>query len=370
MFEFEILAEDSATGARAGRVRTPHGDFETPVFMPVGTKGAVRTMAPDDLEAVGAEIVLGNTYHLFVRPGPELVKEAGGLHNFMSWNRPILTDSGGYQVFSLESEVSDEGVHFKAPIDGTKHLLTPEKAIGIQQDLGADIIMVLDECPPFEAGRQAVEDAAARSVRWAVRCREAQTRPDQALFGIIQGGVHLDIRRASLEATLDLDFPGIAIGGLAVGEPKEEMIRVLRELRARLPEPVPRYLMGVGDPEALVTSVGLGIDMFDSAFPTRIARNGSVLTSEGTMNLRNSCYRKDFGPLDSKCSCYACTRFSRAYLRHLYTGGEILAHHMLTWHNLKFVTGLVKGARDAIVGDRFSDFVAGLKEPETSRDSK
>jgi len=358
-FKFEVVHKDNNTAARTGRISTAHGVLETPVFMPVATRGAVKTLTPEELEGIGAEIVLGNAYHLYLRPGTELIKRAGGLHNFMNWQKPILTDSGGFQIFSLSEtlKVTDEGVEFRSVYDGSSHFLSPEKVIEVQQILGADIIMVLDECPPYSAGKKQVEEAVNRSLDWAKRCKASfSTGKDQALFGIVQGGVFRDLRKRSAEETVEIDFPGYGIGGFSVGEPHEIMFEALNETIPYLPFAKPRYLMGVGNPTSLLEVVRQGIDMFDCALPTRIARNGAAFTSKGRLNIRNARHKADLEPLDENCGCYVCKSYSRSYLRHLFMLGEILAHRLLTLHNLAFLFDLMRRARKAIVEDNFEDF--------------
>ena len=364
MFNFEVLANDSETKARVGRITTSRGVINTPVFMPVGSKGVVKTLTPEELKTCGAEIVLANTYHLLLRPGFEIVKEAGGLHRFMHWEGPILTDSGGYQVFSLNAslKVTDNGINFRSPIDGKPHFLSPETAIDIQENLGADIIMVLDECPPYTDDYQKIKESVLRTISWAARCKNAHNNEDQTLFGIVQGGVNLKLRSLSLERTLEFDFPGLGIGGLGVGEPPALMFEVLEGLIPKFSPDIPRYLMGIGDPEGVLESIALGIDMFDSGLPTRIARNGTVFTHKGKLNLRNARHTRDFGPLDSDCTCYACQNYSRAYLRYLYKIGEILSHRLLSWHNLHFLLGLVKRAREAVIENSYGKFLKEFKD--------
>ncbi len=357
-FKFEVLHADKNTPARVGKVITPHGEIDTPVFIPVGTKGAVKTLTPEELRVMGAQLILGNTYHLYLRPGHKVVKEAGGLHRFMHWDGPIITDSGGYQIFSLSPtlKVTDEGVKFRSIFDGSIHFLSPERVMEIQHALGADIIMVLDQCTPYPAEFDYIREAVLRTLNWAERCKKNHENPKQALFGIIQGGIHPSLRRLSAEKTLEIDFPGYGIGGFSVGEPHDLMFEVLEPTLSFIPFDKPRYLMGVGNPSSLLESIGLGIDMFDCALPTRVARNGAVFTTEGKINLRNARYIRDFKPLDSSCSCYVCGNYTRAYLRHLHNIGEILAHRLLTWHNLAFIFNLLADARKAILDDSFAKF--------------
>jgi len=356
MLGFEIVGR--CERARAGRLRTPHGVVETPCFMPVGTQAGVKALTQRDLLETGAQIVLANTYHLMLRPGEELVAELGGLHGFTGWQGPFLTDSGGYQVFSLASlrRVAEEGVRFQSHIDGSTHLLSPERSIAVQEKLGADLIMAFDECAPYPAVYEAVAEATARTTRWARRSREAHRRSDQWLFGIVQGGVHEDLRATSAEALIALDFPGYAIGGLSVGEPKPDMLRVLRQLDPLLPEARPRYLMGVGTPLDIVEGIACGVDLFDCVLPTRNARNGQLFTSEGRLSIRNARFRNDARPPDPACGCYTCRTTSRAYLRHLHLAGEMAAATLLTIHNLTHYLDTLKEVRQAILLGRFEDF--------------
>jgi len=346
--------------ARAGVLSTPHGDVPTPTFMPVGTKGTVKGLTPGDLRSVGVGIVLGNTYHLYLRPGADLVREAGGLHGFTGWDGPMLTDSGGYQVFSLahQRKLSERGVEFASVYDGSSHFFTPELTTRVQEDLGADIAMVLDECPPANASREYHTESLRRTARWARRCREVHSREDQALFGIVQGGLHPDLRSESLERTVELDFPGYAVGGLSVGESREEMLEMLSLVAPKLPTGKPRYFMGIGDPVGILQVIALGVDMFDCVLPTRLARHGMALTTDGRLNLKNAPYRRDLGPLDPDCSCEACTGYSRAYLSHLVRENELLAHRLVTLHNVHFVGELCRRARAAISEGYYDEFMA------------
>ncbi|CAN5331810.1 tRNA guanosine(34) transglycosylase Tgt [soil metagenome] len=330
--------------------------------MPVGTKGTVKGLTPGDLRKAGAGVVLGNTYHLYLRPGAEVVREAGGLHGFTGWGGPLLTDSGGYQVFSLahRRSISEEGVVFASVYDGSSHSFTPELTTRVQEDLGADVAMVLDECPPANASREYHEDSLRRTARWAKRCREAHTREDQALFGIVQGGLYPDLRRESLERTVELDFPGYAVGGLSVGESREEMLYMLGLVAPELPADRPRYFMGIGDPVGVLQVIALGVDMFDCVLPTRLARHGAALTNDGRINLKNARYRRDLFPLDPECSCETCgDGYSRAYLSHLVRENELLAHRLVTLHNVHFMGELCRRARAAIVEERYGKFVEG-----------
>ena len=356
-FEFELHATDPESGARVGRLHTPHGVIETPVFAPVGTQGTVKALQPRDLRDLGASLVLSNTYHLYLRPGDERVRDLGGLHRFMAWDGPMLTDSGGFQLFSLSEsrEIDDDGVTFQSHLDGSYHRFTPEKSIAIQENLGADIIMVFDECPP-PTDYQYVQRSLERTHRWAVRCLEAKQRRDQALFGIVQGGVFRDLREQSARLLVELDFPGYAIGGLAVGETKEQMHAVLEWMHPALPAHKPRYLMGVGTPEDLVNGVMRGVDIFDCVLPTRLARHGSAWIKGERLNLRNARFKDDPGPLDPACDCYTCAHFSRAYLNHLVRANEILGHVLLSLHNVRFLIALMDDMRAAILGGSFTAF--------------
>ncbi|MBF0475167.1 MAG: tRNA guanosine(34) transglycosylase Tgt [Deltaproteobacteria bacterium] len=348
-----------AVGPRAGILTLGRGQVKTPVFMPVGTQGTVKAMTPEDLKEIGAEIVLANTYHLYLRPGHGLISEFGGLHKFMHWDRPILTDSGGFQVFSLSPlrEISEDGVTFRSHLDGSKHHLTPEAAIHIQEHLGSDVMMCLDECPPYGADRGYVDNSLELTTRWAERCRQAVSREDQgALFGIIQGGVYPELRSKSAAGITALDFDGYALGGLSVGESKKEMLDMVAHTVALLPSDKPVYVMGVGAPEDLVECVGLGVDMFDCVLPTRNARNGMLLTSFGRVVIKNAKYARDQRPIDETCRCYTCLNYSRAYLRHLYLAREILAYRLNTWHNLYYIINLMKEMRQSILEDRFDNF--------------
>jgi len=357
-FEFELIKECKDTKARVGRFHTPHGIIETPVFMPVGTQATVKTLSPEELKSIGAQIILSNTYHLYLRPGHDLVKEAGGLHKFMNWDRPILTDSGGFQVFSLGDlrTVQEDGVEFRSHHDGSKHFFSPEKVMEIENALGADIIMAFDECAPYPCSFEYAKKAMERTTRWARRCKEAHKREDQALFGIIQGNVYRELREQSAKEITALDLPGYAIGGLSVGEPKELMYEVLDYTTPLMPKEKPRYLMGVGAPDNLVEGIMRGVDMFDCVLPTRIARNGTVFTKRGKLVIRNAVYARDFRPLDSECSCYTCRNYTRAYIRHLIKANEILGLRLTTIHNLYFLINLVKEIREAILEDRFLEF--------------
>lgn len=356
---YELIKTCAQTGARLGRLHTPHGVIDTPAFMPVGTQATVKGISPEELDSLGAQIILSNTYHLFLRPGHELIREAGGLHRFMNWDRPILTDSGGFQVFSLSEnrKITEEGVQFRSHLNGDKLFLSPETATAVQNALGSDIMMAFDECPPYPAEYEYVKQSTERTSRWAERCLKAHARPDdQALFGIVQGGMHADLRRRSAADLTSLDFPGYSIGGLSVGEPKPLMYEMLEETVPLLPSRKPRYLMGVGSPDALVEGSMRGIDMFDCVLPTRIARNGTVMTSQGRLVVRNAKYTSDFSPLDPACDCYACRHYSRAYVRHLVRADEMFGLRLTTIHNLHFLVSLMRQVREAIRGDRLRDF--------------
>ena len=357
--KYELIKQCKQSGARIGRVHTPHGVIETPAFMPVGTQATVKTMSPEELKSMDAHIILSNTYHLFLRPGHELIKRAGGLHKFMNWDRPILTDSGGFQVFSLSEmrKISEEGVHFRSHLNGDKLFLSPEVAMEIQNALGPDIMMAFDECPPYPAEYEYIKQSTERTSRWAERCLKAHARPhDQALFAIVQGGMHKDLRIQSAKDLTSMDFPGYAIGGLSVGEPKNLMYEVLDYTVPELPADKPRYLMGVGSPDALVEGSIRGVDMFDCVLPTRIARNGTTMTSEGRLVVRNAKYAEDFGPLDPNCGCYTCQNYSRAYIRHLLKADETFGIRLTTYHNLHFLLQLMRDVRQAIMEDRLLDF--------------
>lgn len=354
--QFEVVKRSGR--ARRGRLTLPHGAVETPVFMPVGTQATVKAMSVDELKEIGAEIILSNTYHLYLRPGEDVIREAGGLHSFMNWDRPILTDSGGFQVMSLSElrKIEEEGVWFRSHHDGSKHLFTPERVVEIQEALGSDIMMVLDECPPYPAEYAYVKESLERTTRWAKRCKEAQTRHELNLFGIVQGGMFADLRTQSANELLELDLPGYAIGGLSVGEPKPLMYEMLAHTTPLLPEDRPRYLMGVGSPDAILAAVSEGIDMMDCVLPTRVARHGRVFTREGEINIRNAQYERDFGPLDPECTCRVCRHYTRAYVRHLIRAGEILGLRLTTWHNLHFLQSFMEEIRLAIEEDRLDAF--------------
>ena len=356
---YELLHECKQTGARRGVVHTPHGDIQTPVFMPVGTQGTVKSMTPEELKEVNAQIILSNTYHLFLRPGKEIMEEAGGLHKFMHWDRPILTDSGGFQVFSLGKlrTITEEGVTFQSHLDGSKKFLSPEKSIEMQNAIGSDIMMAFDECCPYPSTYEYTKKSMERTTRWAERCKNAHKKSDkQALFGIIQGGFYKDLRKQSTEELIKLDFPGYAIGGISVGEPKEEFIDILKYTAPLMPKDKPRYLMGVGTPDYLIEAAIAGIDMCDCVLPTRIARHGTALTSRGKVVVRNGTYERDFSPLDPECDCYACRNYTRAYIRHLIKANEILGIRLLSIHNIKFLTNLMDKVRIEIENDNLGTF--------------
>lgn len=355
---FSVIHQDKNTRARLGKLRTAHGDIDTPCFMPVGTQGTVKTLSPRELEECGAQIILSNAYHLFLRPGREVIKKAGGLHKFMSWQKPILTDSGGYQIFSLAllRKVNDKGVEFQSHIDGLKHFLTPEDVIGIQRDLGSDILMPLDECVHYPCAKDHAEIAMKRTVDWARRSKSVVSENRQILFGIVQGATYEDLRKECVHQLTDIDFDGFAIGGVSVGEPKNLRYNIVNFVADLLPQDYPRYLMGVGLAEDIIEAVESGADMFDCVVPTRYGRNGSAFTSRGKLIIRNSPYREDFQPLDTECSCYTCKNFSRAYLRHLFNTEEILGLRLVSLHNVYFYLELMHKIREAIRQDRFAEF--------------
>ncbi len=364
---FRLLKACSENKARAGEVITSHGVVPTPVFLPVASQGTVKTLTPEEVKGMGIGMILANTYHLYLRPGIAAVEKAGGLHKFMGWDGAILTDSGGYQVFSLAAlrRVSDEGVIFRSHIDGSQHMITPELAIQFQETLGADIIMVLDECPAYDAGFERVQKAMARTHQWAERCQKAQKRGVQSLYAIVQGGTFFELRHQSVEYLTSLDFPGYAIGGLSLGEPKTSTLAIVEETAALLPENKPRYLMGIGSPEDIVEGVARGIDMFDSALPTRVARNGALFTRLGRINIQRAAYSQMESPIDPDCSCYTCRTFSAAYLHHLFNCQELLGYRLATIHNLTFISDLMHKIRGAILDDTFdsfkNDFLASYK---------
>lgn len=357
-FEYEILHVCKQSGARIGRLKTPHGVVETPVFMPVGTQATVKGLVPEQVKDLGAQIILSNTYHLFLRPGDEIVKKAGGLHKFMNWDKPILTDSGGFQVFSLSDlrKVSDEGVEFRSHLSGEKFFITPEKCMQIQNNLGSDIIMAFDECTKPGVSRKEAEKACERTTKWLKRCYDAQKNENQMLFPIIQGNMFKDLREKSLNEVSKYARCGIAVGGLSVGEPKEVMYDILDFMKDKYPVNMPRYLMGVGSPDCFIEAVARGIDMMDCVLPTRIARNGTALTKKGKMIVRNASYKDDFTPIEEDCDCYACKHYTKAYIRHLINADEMLGAQLLSIHNLRFLTRLAEQIKEAIWNDRLLDF--------------
>ncbi len=359
--QFKHINSDASdnNNARRGELTFPRGSIQTPAFMPVGTYGTVKSMKPEELEGLGAEIILGNTFHLMLRPGTKVIQEHGDLHDFMHWDKPILTDSGGFQVFSLAKmrKITEEGVHFNSPVNGEKFLMTPESSMQVQRELGSDIVMIFDECTPYPATLTEARESMELSLRWAKRSKQAHADNPAALFGIVQGGMHQELREISAKALMEIDFDGYAIGGLSVGEPKDERDHVLDVTTPLLPKNKPRYLMGVGKPEDIVESVKRGIDMFDCVIPTRNARNGFIFTRFGRLNIRNSTHQLDTNPIDSECGCYTCQNYSRSYLRHLDKCKEMLGAHLNTIHNLYYYQELMKGIREAIEKDSFDDFV-------------
>lgn len=358
-FSYEVVKQDPKYGARAGILHTPHGDIETPIYMPVGTQATVKGMLPRDIKEAGAQIILSNTYHLYMRPGDEIVKKAGGLHKFMNWDRPILTDSGGFQVFSLAklNDIKDEGVVFSSNVDGSKHFITPERAIQIENNLGADIIMAFDQCSAYGTDHKWSEVAMKRTLKWLDRCYNEHKNENQALFPIVQGNLFGDLREISLRETIPYAKYGMGIGGLSVGEPKELMYEMLDLMQDKYPTNIPRYLMGVGSPDCIIEGVLRGIDMFDCVLATRIARNGTAMTSHGKVVVRNGKYKEDFTPLDDECDCYCCKNYTKAYLRHLVNVNEMLAGMLLSLHNVTFLVNLSKNLRKAIIGGYLDDFV-------------
>jgi queuine tRNA-ribosyltransferase len=366
---FTLQAQDGE--ARAGVIETAHGKVETPIFMPVGTRASVKTMSSEDLEEIGAQIILGNTYHLYLRPGHELIEKVGGsLHGFMNWKKPILTDSGGFQVFSLSdlNKVTEEGVVFQSHIDGSRHMIGPEKSMEIQKGLGPDIVMAFDECPALPATKDELRTSMELTLRWAKRCHDYQLRDYQHLFGIIQGGLHKDLRTECMERLEELGFPGLALGGLSVGEKNEEMVEFCRDFCPTMPKEKPRYLMGVGKPLDVLTGIKNGLDMFDCVLPTRNARNGQVLTRKGPLNIKKEKFKEDTLPLDPDCSCRTCQNYSRSYVRHLYTVGEYLAGQLITFHNLHFYLQMVKEARAAILAGTFDEYYQEFYKSYTSQE--
>jgi queuine tRNA-ribosyltransferase len=357
-FYYEQIKQDKRTGARVGILHTPHGDIETPTYMPVGTQATVKGVMPRDLKEANSQIILANTYHLYMRPGDELVRDAGGLHKFMAWDKPILTDSGGFQVFSLAklNKIKDEGVEFSSHVDGSRHFITPEKAIDIENNLGADIIMAFDQCSPYGADYATSKQAMERTLKWLDRCYNHHKNSNQALFPIVQGNMFKDLRHTSLKETIPYAKYGIAIGGLSVGEPKKVMYDIMDSMLEYYPTNVPRYLMGVGSPDCLIEGVRRGIDMFDCVLATRVGRNGTAMTSYGKAVVRNGAYKEDFTPLDPECDCYACKNYTKAYLRHLINVGEMMGGMMISLHNITYLNNLMKQVREAIMQDSFIEF--------------
>lgn len=374
--QFKLINSDSSTSnsstihARRGQLTFPRGTIETPAFMPVGTYGTVKSMKPEEIKSLGAEIILGNTFHLMLRPGTKVIQEHGDLHDFMHWDKPILTDSGGFQVFSLAKmrKITEEGVHFNSPVNGEKFLMSPESSMQVQRELGSDIVMIFDECTPYPASLTEARESMELSLRWAKRSKKAHEGNDAALFGIVQGGMHEELRKHSANHLIDIGFDGYAIGGLSVGEPKDERDHVLEITTPILPKDKPRYLMGVGKPEDIVESVKRGVDMFDCVIPTRNARNGFIFTRYGKLNIRNSIHQYDTQPIDSRCGCYTCQNYSRSYLRHLDKCKEMLGAHLNTIHNLYYYQELMRGIRESIENNRFNDFVAEFYELRNSTD--
>ena len=358
MFKYEVIHEDKNCGARVGIIHTDHGDIHTPVFMPVGTKATVKGLSPEEVKATGAEIILSNTYHLYLRPGHELVAKAGGLHKFMNWDRPILTDSGGFQVFSLSSlrKITDDGMEFNSFIDGSKHFFSPEKSMEVQKALGSDIVMAFDECTEPGISEKKAREAMERTIKWLDRCSKYELQPHQNLFPIVQGNIYKNLRLESLERTLPYVKSGIAIGGLSVGETPEQMYEMLETMQPYYPKNAPRYLMGVGTADYIVNGVALGIDMFDCVLPTRIARNGTAMVNEGFLTIRNAPFKEDFTPVDPTCDCYCCKNYTRAYVRHLINTDDIMGGRLLSIHNIRFLQRLTASIRQAIMEDKYLEF--------------
>jgi queuine tRNA-ribosyltransferase len=361
MFGFRLINKDTSTAARTGKIITPHGEVNTPAFIPVGTVGMVKTLTPEELIDLGTEIILGNTYHLYLRPGIDVIKGLGGLHSFIHWERPILTDSGGFQIYSLSAlrKITEDGVSFRSHLDGSSHFLTPEKAIEIQESLGSDIAMVLDECTPYPSTHEYTKESMELTTKWAMRCKRAKKRDDLALFGIVQGGMYPDLRKESTQRLIDIGFDGYAIGGLSVGEEKDKMSEVAGATAPLLPEGKPRYLMGVGTPEDILNAISMGIDIFDCVMPTRNARNGTLFTRAGKLIIKNAQYKMDENPIENDCLCYTCRNFSRAYLRHLFMTEGLLALRLNTIHNLYFYLNLMREARKSILEGKFQEFKRG-----------
>ena len=366
-FKFNLLKKDKGSKARLGKIETPHGEVNTPVFMPTGTQATVKSLVPERVAELGAEIVLSNTYHLYLRPGHKIISDMGGLHKFMNWNRPILTDSGGFQVYSLRAlrKINDEGIMFQSHIDGSRHFMSPEMVMEIQEALGSDIMMCFDECTPYPVDFNYAEKSLELTVKWARRCKDVR-KNNHALFGIVQGGIYPELRKRGVEETAGIGFDGYALGGLSVGEPKEAMYEIVEGTAPILPEDKPRYLMGVGTPQDIVECVGCGIDMFDCVMPTRNARNGMLFTNDGKVVIKNARYRNDDSPLDKQCDCYTCKNYSRAYLRHLFVAKEILATVLNTIHNIRYYMNLMERIREAIRSDNYEVFRKTLNsKPET-----
>jgi len=369
-FKFNLLKKDKVSKARLGKIETPHGEVNTPVFMPTGTQATVKSLVPEMVAELGAEVVLSNTYHLYLRPGHKIIKDMGGLHKFMNWNRPILTDSGGFQVYSLRAlrKINDEGIMFQSHIDGSRHFMSPEMVMEIQEALGSDIMMCFDECTPYPVDFNYAEKSLELTVKWAGRCKDVR-KNNHALFGIVQGGIYPELRKRGVEETAGIGFDGYALGGLSVGEPKEAMYEIVGETAPLLPEDKPRYLMGVGTPQDIVECVGCGIDMFDCVMPTRNARNGMLFTNDGKVVIKNARYRNDDSPLDKQCDCYTCKNYSRAYLRHLFIAKEILATVLNTIHNIRYYMNLMERIREAIRSDNYEAFRKTLNSKlETHRE--
>lgn len=358
-YQFKLLKKNAGSEARLGKIITHNGEVNTPVFMPTGTQATVKALVPERIKELGAEIILSNTYHLYLRPGHKLIRDLGGLHKFMNWNRPILTDSGGFQVYSLETlrKITDEGVMFQSHIDGSKHFISPESAIEIQEALGSNIMMCFDDCTPYPVDFDYAEKSLNMTIRWARRCKNSRNNSNQALFGIIQGGIYPELRKRGIEELTEIGFDGYAFGGLSVGEPKSAMREIIEGITPLLPEDKPRYLMGVGTPEDIVECVGCGIDMFDCVMPTRNARNGMLFTNDGKVVIKNARYRNDDSPVDGLCDCYTCKNYSRAYLRHLFIAKEILAIILNTIHNVRYYINLMERIRKAIKDDTYEDFI-------------
>ena len=369
---YELIKEGGQGSARLGKLHTPHGTFDTPMFMPVGTQATVKTLAPEELYEMGSQVILANTYHLFLRPGSELVQKAGGLHSFMNYKRGMLTDSGGFQVFSLGAmrKIKEEGVMFHSHLDGSRQFLSPEVSMKVQEELGADIAMAFDECIPYPADFAYTKRSTERTTRWAKRCLEAHIRPDQSVFGIVQGGMFPDLRKMSVDALLEMDFAGYGIGGLSVGEPKPVMYDILGQTTEWMDKNKARYLMGVGTPDCIVEGVNLGVDMFDCVFPTRVARNGTAMTSRGRVVIRNAAYAEDFRPIDEHCDCYTCRNFSRAYIRHLFKAEELFGLRLISIHNLHFLLAFTRRIREAIAAGTFREFRKDFWDHWEERDQR